>query len=211
MALGRALLHDAGADVGGLGQKVAAANLLRALDAFGFFEDDGQTEFLPYWRSGAVVRYGEAFAAGGAFEVSEEDPVARAYVSAYLRPDKGDPSKRAAVFVVVNEGDAPLREQFYLLKPERLFGGPNKVTTRAVIDRWDFSRIPEDSDWRKGVMVGSSTRYEGGNNPAAVPQLMDLEDGGYVRAKAVAGGMEVYGFLYVPARGFRVLLGAGAF
>ncbi len=211
MALGRALLHDAGVDIGGLGQKVAAANLMRALDAFGFFADDGLTEFLPYWRSGGIVRYGEAFVSGGAFEVSEANPMDRVYVSVYLRPDKKDPSKRTAVFVVVNEGDAPVREQFYLLKPERLFGGPNKVTTRAIIERWDFSRIPEDSDWRKGVMVGSSTAYEGGQNPAAVPQLMDIEDSGYVRAKTVTGGMEIYGFLFVPARGFRVLLGAGAF
>lgn len=58
------------------------------------------------------------------------------------------------------------------------------------------------SDWRQDVLVGSA-----GNAPA---YLRDLEDNGFVQARTVAGGMEIYGLLYVPARGMRLLYGAGA-
>ncbi len=205
MALGRALLHDVGIDLAGLGQRVAAANLARALEAFGYFTDDGKTEFIPYWRSGRVVRYGEAFAREEGFEVTAENPMARAYVSLYLRPGDRDASKRKALFVIVNERDTPMREQFYLLQPERLFGGPNKVTAQTAINRLDFSRIPADSDWRKSAMLGSATAFMGGRPE----HLLDLEDNGFVRARSIAGGMEIYGLLYVPARGVRILFGTG--
>lgn len=205
MALGRALLHDIGVDVSGLGHRAAVANLLRALDAFGYFKDDGKTEFLPYWRAGASVRYGEAFTKGGTFEVTEENPVARAYVSVYLRPAAKDPSKTQALFVVVNESDKPLREQFYLLQPQRLFGGGNVLSAGAIIEGWDFSRIPEDSDWRKGVMIGSA-----GNREKPHLFLRDVEDDGFMQASSTGGGMEIYGKLFIPARGFRVLFGSGA-
>jgi hypothetical protein len=206
MAIGRALLHDIGLDARGLGQRAAAANFVRALDAFGYFKDDGKTEFLPYWRAGDIVRYGEAFKRGNVFEVSEENPMARAHVSVFLRPSAANPAKLQALFVVVNENDKPAREQFYVLKPERLFGGPNALTPGAIIKDWDFSGIPEDSDWRRGSMIGSVSRPEG----AGQFVLKDVEDGGFVTLASMGGGMEIYGKLFVPARGVRLLLGTGA-
>lgn len=205
IAIGRALLHDIGVDIAGLGQRAATANLLRALDAFGYFKDDGNTEFLPYWRNTDVVRFGEAFTKGGTFEVSEENPAARGYVSVYIRPTAKDPAKTQALFVVVNEGDKPLREQFYLLQPQRLFGGANALTAAAIIREWNFSAIPEDSDWRQGVMIGSAATRE---KPGLF--LRDAEDGGFMQATSTGGGMEIYGKLFVPARSFRLLLGTGA-
>lgn len=205
IALGRALLHDIGVDIAGLGQRAQTATLLRALDNFGYFKDDGKMEFLPYWRAGEAVRFGEAFTKGGSFEVTEENPMARAYVSVYLRPSAKDPAKLQAMFVVVNEGDKPLREQFYILQPARVFGGANLVTAAAVIEGWDFTRIPEDSDWRKGVMIGSAANRE---KPGLF--LKDLEDAGFMQATSTGGGMEIYGKLFVPARSFRLLFGSGA-
>jgi hypothetical protein len=202
MAIGRALLHDIGVDPAGLGQRAAAANLLQALDAFGYFVDDGKMEFLPYWRAGGIVRYGEAFQKGDVFAVTETNPVARVHVAVYLRPAAKDPAKTQALFVVVNEGDKPVREQFYVLQPQRCFGGPNAVNAQSIVRGWDFSKIPKDSDWRQEVLAGSA-----GTAPA---YLRDLEDNGYVQARNVAGGMEIYGLLYVPARGMRLLYGAGA-
>jgi hypothetical protein len=207
MALGRALLHDIGLDARGLGQRAAVANLVRALDAFGYFKDDGKTEFLPYWRSGGIVRYGETFTRGNVFEVTEADPMSRARVSVFLRPSAANPALLQALFVVVNEGDTPAREQFYVLKPDRLFGGPNALTPAAIIKEWDFAGVPEDSDWRRGVMVGAALYGSGAGGNTV---LKDLEDGGYVQLASKGGGMEIYGKLFVPARGFRVLLGTGA-
>lgn len=206
VALGRALLHDIGVDIAGLGQRAETANILRALDAFGYFKDDGKMEFLPYWRAGDAVRFGEAFTKGGTFEVTEENPMARAYVSVYLRPSAKDPAKTQAMFVVVNEGDKPLREQFYILQPARLFGGANVVTAASIIEGYDFSRIPPDSDWRKGVMIGSA----GNNREKPGLFLKDLEDSGFMQATSTGGGMEIYGKLFVPARSFRLLFGTGA-
>ena len=216
MALGRALLHDIGVDLAGLGQRVAAAGVVRALEEFGLFADDGQTEFLPYWRTDGMLRYGEAFAAERGFEVTEEAPAARVRVSVFLRPSAADPERRQALFVIVNEGPRAVREQFYIQQPERLFGGPNRVTAAAIYNRMDFSRIPEDSDWRRQIIVANATRYSGRvddglASPHAAPQLMDLEAGGFVRSVSRRDGIEVYGRLHVPARGMRLLYGAGAF
>jgi hypothetical protein len=56
------------------------------------------------------------------------------------------------------------------------------------------------------VLIGSA-RPDRGSPPV---HLRDLEDNGYVQARSVEGGMEIYGLLYVPARGMRLLVGAGA-
>jgi len=60
--LGRALLHDIGASFDGphgcMHQPEEGVRLLNAIDAFGLFDEAG-TEFLPYWRNRAWVRYGD--------------------------------------------------------------------------------------------------------------------------------------------------------
>ena len=208
MALGRVLLHDIGADLAGLSGRVEAAALLGVLERFGVFEDDGQTEFLPYWRTGGILRYGEAFRAGDGFEVTEENPAARARVSVYLRPD-GTAGRRKALFVIVNESTHELREQLYLLQPATLFGGPNRLTAARIYEQLDFSRIPGDSDWRREIVVASAIRYDGGGTPTADPQLMDSENGGFVRSVRTRDETEVYGLIHIPARGMRVLFGTG--
>jgi hypothetical protein len=229
MALGRALLHDIGVDVSGLANPVEAARVVQALEEFGYFRDDGQTEFLPYWRTASLLRYGEESLAKNGFAVETEDPSARVRVSAFIRPDG---NWRKALFVIVNEGTNEVRGQLYVQQPTYVFGGFNKTYVHDIYGRLNFSRIPGDSDWSAGRVIltvpswispNTKVNIKRGMNPAVVvPPLMDLESGGYVRlvehgdptkkygpAYAVKEFFEVYGPVYVPARGMRLLYGSG--
>jgi hypothetical protein len=235
MALGRALLHDIGVDVSSLANPVEAARVVQALEEFGYFRDDGQTEFLPYWRTASLLRFGEESQAKNGFAVETEDPSARVRVSAFIRPDgilKGEGPKRKTLFVIVNEGTNDVRGQLYVQQPTYLFGGFNKTYVHDIYARLDFSRIPGDGDWSSGrvmltvpswISPNTKVNLKKGMNPAVVvPPLMDLESGSYVRlvehgdptkkygpAYAVKEFFEVYGPVYVPARGMRLLYGSG--
>jgi hypothetical protein len=231
MALGRALLHDIGLDVSTLANPVAAAAVVRQLEEFGCFLNDGQTEFLPYWRTTDILHYGEEAKAKDGFAVDAADPSARTYVSAFSRPD-GVQKKRKALFILVNESTNAVRGQLYVQQPSYLFGGFNKLIVEDIYDQLTFSRIPEDSDWNRSQVLKTVptlisqnclTILKKGQNPAeAVPPLMDLESGGYVRlvergdpgkkfgpAYKVKEQFEVYGPVHVPARGLRLLYGTG--
>lgn len=230
MALGRALLHDIGVDLGGLANPVEAARAVMVLESFGCFSDDGQTEFLPYWRAAGILRYGEETGQGDNFAIQEEDPTGRVRVSAFIRPAG---AKRKALLVIVNEATHDVRGQLYVQQPSYVFGGFNGVFVEDIYSQLDFSHIPADSDWnRKQVVmtvpslisVNTGVNMRKGMNPAeVVPPLMDLESGGYVRlvehgdptkkygpAYAVKEFFEVYGPVYVPARGMRLLYGSGS-
>jgi formylglycine-generating enzyme required for sulfatase activity len=227
MALGRALLHDIGVDLGGLADHVGAAAVVSALEAFGVFNEDGETEFLPYWRTAGILRYGEESEAKEGFAVAEAGRAARTRVSAFLRPvvdrtQRQAVVRREALLVVVNEAEVPVREQLYIQQPAYLFGGRNRVTLKSSYSQLDFSRIPGDSDWRPDPIVNAMptkvTREAGGRlfGQAQVTrilqdigQLMDLESNGFVMVGEATEKFEVYGPLYVPARGMRLLYGSG--
>ncbi|MDP6359892.1 MAG: hypothetical protein QF473_32555 [Planctomycetota bacterium] len=239
IALGRALLHDIGLDIKSLSSPIESASALLALEQFGIFIDDGQTEFLPYWRTGGILRYGEPIKTGkpSALEFAEENPSARTRVSAFIRPIKRpteDQIRRKTLFIIVNDGDKPVRELLYLQKPKYLFNAPNRLTISTIYRHLDFSRIPADSDWgQKRVLSAEpegdplSTSMERSRGTASgmainmpAEQLMDLETGGYVRQLKIrerkdwdkgTKELEVYGPVYVPARGMRLLYGEGAF
>jgi hypothetical protein len=200
--IARCLLHDIGLDAAGLAHLADAATVVKALHAFGCFEPDGATEFIPYWRTARILRYGEVFVEGDAFALDAEDPVGRVYVSVYRRPVRPGAPQTRTLILIANEGDQPVRDQLYVLDPLRLFGGGNRLTDADVVGSYDFSNLPDDSDWGKpGVL---SNRYKS----SAV--LKDMEDNGTVRLVADKDGMEVYGpHIFVPARGFRLLYGTG--
>jgi hypothetical protein len=229
MAMGRALLHDIGMDVCGLANSVASARVAGALESFGYFSDDGRTEFLPYWRTTGIIRYGEESQAKDGFAVEVEDPTARTRVSAFIRPDG---AKRKALFVIVNEGTNEVRGQLYVQQPTYVFGGFNSLYVENIYSQLDFSHIPADSDWASARVLmtvpslisgNTGANLKKGMNPArVVPPLMDLESGGYVRlvdhgdptkkygpAYAVKEFFEVYGPIHVPPRGMRLLYGTG--
>lgn len=181
MAIGRALLHDIGVDPAGIAHTGLLGNVVVGLARFGYFEADGKTEYLPYWRSGDIIRYGEIFKKDPAFEENLVDPVGRVYVSAWRRPvGPGKPGTHA-IILLVNESDKPVRQQLHILKPARLFGGAGRAT--GVVAPWDLSGIPAESDWGKGG------EPSGG--------LVDLEDSGAIGS-----------ILFIPARSFRLLYGS---
>jgi len=205
VAIGRALLHDIGLDARGIAHRTDALRVVKALHEFGYFESDGKTEFIPYWRAKSPVRYGEEFQEDDAFELTTEDPTARVYASVYRRPAGTRGKAAKAMIVIVNESSKPLREQLYVLDPQRVFGGPNKHTEGRIVSRYDYSFAPPSSDWGKGPMM----RRKAAGGPRDPIVLEDLEDHGFVRRPAARDGVEVYGPVYVPAHGMRILYGSG--
>ncbi|MEI6148322.1 MAG: hypothetical protein WCS01_04440, partial [bacterium] len=243
MALGRALLHDIGVDLGGLADRVGAADVARVLEDFGYFESDGQTEFLPYWRTEGIFQFGEDFEADAdrGFAVTAESPTARTKVSAFIRSAgvENTKNRRKTLFVLVNEGPKAVREYLIIQNPQYLFGGPNKVQVEQIYSQLDFSYLAADGDWnrcrversRPEIYSRSGTGRGAGQNVingviyrAHMSELMDLETGGFVRMGEketkirgkfagdlfLKNGWQLYGPIYVPPRGMRLLYGAGA-
>lgn len=241
VALGRALLHDIGVDVGGLARRMETANLLKALDEFGYFEGDGKTEFLPYWRTDGIFQYGEAFEGDAGFAVTTENPNARTKVSAYIRPTEPESVRgqlvfrRKALFVLVNEGTNAVRDYLYILTPDYMFAGYNRLQVEQIYSQLDFSGIPADSDWQRNRVERSLpelvksragggtglTKSNGAISRNHMNELMDVESGGFVRVAerqggakkfygdAVKNGFQIFGPVYIPPRGMRILFGEG--
>ncbi len=206
MALGRALLHDIGVEAVTLAHLGEAATVVKALAEFGAFANDGKTEFIPYWRTGAIIRYGEEFTAGDAFATTTTDPLADVHLSVWRRPHK---QQAKAMIVVVNESARPFREQLYVFDPKRLFGGPNRVLASQLIAGWDMSRIPKDSDWNRARLQNTVLSHGGRRDAGADVSLLDMTDKGFVRRAAAKGDLEVYGRVYIAPNSFRILYGAG--
>jgi hypothetical protein len=204
VALGRALLHDIGVDASTLAHLMEAAAVVKALEEFGCFKDDGMTEFIPYWRTRKIVRYGEEFAADDTFSLTTEDPLAHVHLSAWRRPNAG---AAKALMVIVNESPKPVREQLYIHDRTRLFGGANTVRAREIVGAWDMSAIPADSDWSKERLQSQAVFGEGEKRTDVA--LLDMTDKGFVAIAKDNKGFEVYGPVYVPAYGFRLIYGAG--
>lgn len=204
--IGRALLHGLVVDGGAVAHRTDLLRAVKALAASGLFDDAAAVEAVPYWRSAGLARYGEEFKADGAFETTTENPVARVHTAAFVLSRGGKPDgPRQTLFVVVNEGDKPVREQFYVTNPKAAFGGPNKASAKRLAGSWDYTGLTPESDWRKDVVVGSTPGTEKGLDPS----LVDLEDGGFVAQTTATEAIEVYGPLFVPARSYRLLWGCG--
>jgi len=203
--IGRALLHGLVVD-GAVAHRADLLRAVKALAAGGLFDEAAAVETVPYWRSAGLARCGEEFKADGGFETTSENPVARVHTAAFVLACGGKPDgPRQTLFVVVNEGDKPVREQFYVTNPRAAFGGPNKASAKRLVGSWDYTGVTPESDWRKAVMVGSTPGTEKGLDAA----LVDLEDGGFVAQTTATEAIEVYGPLFIPARGYRLLWGCG--
>lgn len=201
--IGRALLHDIGLDASRLAHLGDAAGVVKAIRDFGLFETDGQTQFVPYWRIGAHLRFGEEFGKDDAYELGEENPLARVYTSVYLRPGNQGRGRKALI-AIVNESNKPVRDQLYVLDPGQLFGGANRLERKAVIGQYDFTALPDTSDWGKPGLLSRAVY-----RTAFV--LKDLEDDGIVGQPTAKRGLEAYGpLIHVPAYSFRILYGTGS-
>lgn len=204
--IGRALLHGLVVDGAAIAHRADLLRAVKAVAASGLFDEAAAIETVPYWRSAGLARYGEEFKADGGFETTTENPVARVHTAAFVLARGGKPDgPRQTLFVIVNEGDKPVREQFYVTNPKAAFGGPNKASSKRLAGSWDYTGLPGDSDWRKEVVVGSTPGTEKGLDPA----LVDLEDGGFVAQTTATEAIEVYGPLFVPARSYRLVWGSG--
>jgi len=135
--LGRALLHDAGVAIAGLKQPYQYIRLVEALEDFGFFDSEN-IEVLPYWRNGDVIRYGEPWTGNDAFAVTAQNPAANCYVTAYRKHIEIDgKAGYAALVVIMNENDTPVRERLHILDTEGVFGGLNKMKATALaVVKW---------------------------------------------------------------------------
>lgn len=202
--LGRALLHDIGVDTRQIAQPAEFLRVIKALREFGYFQDDGLTEYIPYWRSDGILRYGEHFDPAGSFNLTTDNPSAGTYASAYRRPYEKNGKKGVQVlFVVVNERDNPVRQRLYIQDVERVFGSGNaRPTGPNILRKLDYGNVPENSDW--GIKrVVNRPAYSGAG-------LLDLEMRGFVRADSNKGqSAEIYGPLHVPPRNFRLLWAYG--
>ncbi|MDA0840940.1 MAG: hypothetical protein O3B01_07520 [Planctomycetota bacterium] len=195
--LGRALLCDIGLDAESLANLTGAAKVLSALDNFGYFESDGKTEFIPFWRGHSVIRFGDSFNEDDAFALTDQNPVGQVYVSVYRRPQTGRGTQ--TMIVIANESNQPVRDQLYVLDPNHIFGGANVLDHAAIKGTYDFSRFHKMSDWMKAGVVGKSGKIKG---------LQDMEDQGVIRQNAAKDGIEVYGpNVFIPAHDFRILFG----
>lgn len=197
--LGRALLHDIGV-FPEIANTEHLLRMVRILYSFGYFDEE-QTETIPYWRSLTLCRYGEAFS-GDAFELTEDNPFSRVYVTIYRRPHREAGGRKGyqALFVIHNENGQPVRGRLHLLQPDALLGGPNNLRPRDV--------------YRQITVPPSLTLanyWHGSFSHAGNASLSDLESLGCVSKATKAQResfveSETYGPIYVPAHDFRILL-----
>jgi len=198
--LGRALLHDAAVDIRRLAQPVEGLRTIAALRAFGYFQPD-HTEFIPYWRTEGIVRFGEAFDPDSAFNLTQQDPARDTFVSIYRRPIQRDGrTGMSAMFIIMNQQPRPVRAKLYVLQPRRVFGakGRNDLKARDALDLWDFAEIPDGSDWRRQRI----SHFAGSHG------LLDIEQKSPVIEASNKGlDARVEGPIYIPARDYRILYG----
>ena len=214
--LGRALLHDIGAAIAGFKQPFQYVRLINALEEFGFLDTD-KIEVLPYWRNAGIIRYGEGWSGDDPFAVDAEDPAAGVYVTAYRKPIEANGRKGyAALIVVMNENDRPVRERLFILDSEKLFGGMNRLKAEDLFSKYPFDVLPEKSSWRaaKGLYLAGHRGRAGKEEnfqwlEGGPPVLRDVEDDSFVEHFPArdAPPPELYGPLYVNPRDFRIIYG----
>ncbi len=199
MLLGRALLLDIGLDAGSLAHLGAGLRLATALEAFGYFEADAQTEYIPPWRTGGLLRFGQPWLPDSNFAEATEDPLARVQIAVFRR---STPQGVKAMLLIVNESAKPVRDAVYVLSPGRLFGGPNRQQASDVVAGYDYRNLPARSDWGQPGATSVSRGFG--------VVLTNLEDGGLLPRFADRDGVESYGpALFIPAHDFRLLGGFG--
>lgn len=202
--LGRALLHDIGVAMNGIAQPAEFLRVAAALREFGYFQDDGLTECIPYWRVRGIARYGPPFDPCSRFNLTEENPAARTYVTVYRRPyHAGKKTGVQVLFVVVNERTEPVRHRLSVLDVERLFGKARaRPNGRRILANLDYGKVPPDSDWSRHRVTQHRVYHK--------PGLLDLETRGFVQAASNKGqDAEIYGPLHVPARNVRLVWAYG--
>jgi hypothetical protein len=182
--LGRALLHDIGVSSDGphgrIHHREQVLRLLQDLTDFGYFED-GEVEFLPYWRNQSIVQTGAT------------KPAPDVHTSIYRRALPNGQGYQV-LMVVMNESLKDVEVPLRLLQPEALFGKGGKNTQTGAALPVPVTLPPELADW---------WAREGANTKAGELVLLDLEQGTAVQRQP--GAAESYGPLFVPTHDYRLL------
>jgi len=216
----RAIIYDIGADVEGFRQPVEVIRLVQILDDFGYFGAD-DIEVLPYWRNSSFLRYGEDWQEDEMFKLSEDDPAARVYVTAFKKPfERGGKRGHETLIIVLNENDTPVNERLHVLDTEKVFGGPNMHVANDMFGMLNFNVVPQEGDWElEKVKRQYAARQRGRINTAGAqswlgkdalpPVLRDMEDNGFVEysPSRYAPPPEVYGPLFIYPRDYRIVYG----
>jgi hypothetical protein len=197
--LGRALLNDIGVCYDGphgtFQNNEEAVRLLTELRDFGYFEDRN-IEYIPYWRSQHLVRYGKGRRRDAHLgALGDLEPADSVYVSVFRRPIEEEGRRGFKVLLVImNEHDEAVHADLKILDPGRLFGSNNNLRLRAVTAAYE---LPETAGG--GVLAGWADRV----SDARV--LKDLETGSFIEARP--GEADVYGPVWIPYHNYRVLYG----
>ena len=195
--LGRALLNDIGVCYdgphGAFQNNEEAIRLLSALRQFGYFDDE-DIEYIPYWRSEDIVRYGRGRRTdahlGSLGDLKPEDSV---YVSIFRRPiEKEGRRGYKALFVIMNEHDEAVSRELHILDPRRVFGGDNNLTLKNVVAGYELPAEGEGLDLSDWLGDDAGRRV-----------LKDIETDEVVQS--AAGQRKVYGPVWVPHHNYRVL------
>lgn len=205
--LGLGLLHDVGVSPSGphgnLRNVNQAMRLIDILTDFGLFED-GEVEFIPYWRSQDIIRYGNGRTRyAPSIDLSKAVPDEQVYISVYRRPfEKDGRQGYKALIVIMNGFRRDVRSSLRILQPQRLFGGANNFTRADA-----FSRYEAEFDSASALLTEWST--DGNSTPVSstddnsTPVLIDPEHGNVVELLSDENG-EFYGPVYVPRHNYRI-------
>ena len=194
--LGIAMLHDIGCAMAGphgkIGQLQEAYRTIGLLRRFGYFEDDGKTEYIPFWRNKHLVQYApdapeEEPDTGSPLDALEGDPE----ISVYRRPLEDGRNGVKVLIVLQNERDDATEYPLTIAGVERILGGPNTLTAAQVLA--DVDVPPDLGEW----WAGATQKHD-----RQAPVLLDLETGDPVACADKS--KEKYGPIYVPYHNHRV-------
>ncbi len=131
--LGNALLHDLGSALGRHANKYPYHKIVKALEEFGYYEDNDTTEFIPYWRSRHLWRIGLDAGKIAASEFADEgekeqlEVLKNVQCTIYKNHKTGK-----AMLVLANYGPTPVEKN--LVVTDALLGKPAKKCTDVEND-----------------------------------------------------------------------------
>ena len=119
--LASALLHDIGTDVGRFANRHLHRDVLQALNDFGYFEPGEVIQWVPYWRSRHLYRYGPVLGDPGAEEdflgdefITDEERKRSERNKKVLCSVYRNTKTKKALLILVNNQDQPIEDYLYV-------------------------------------------------------------------------------------------------
>jgi hypothetical protein len=145
-----ALLHDIGTEVGRLANRYVYRNVVNALERFGYFEEGDVIEWVPYWRSRHLYRFGPALGQkaaaedflGDGFMTDEEKKRAEANLGVLCSIFRNKKTGKGLLVLVNSQGE-PLED--YLFVADEVLGRQPKTCHDVEVDG-----VVEPSPLKKG-------------------------------------------------------------